>query len=276
VERQADYWKRRHEGVDRADADLSVSRFAMRVADVLDHDDTLLELGCGTGADAGHLARHCARVVATDVSEHVLRFASSRHDQPDRVLFTVLDTTEPLPFADAVFTAVYSHMSLHYFTDDQMWSVVAELTRILTPGGRLFLLGRSTRDPLHGRGRRLARDVYVLNGHLRRVLAEDDMLELLDGGFDKIEIEEQAGKIYGFECVVLQVTAERRWSPCFRPGPDEEPGQQRHNGIGREVRREVGQRGGAAGQPLHHGEGDERRAGAQLTMLSAHETAPLG
>ena len=38
----------------------------------VDPDDTLVEVGCGTGAETVEISKHAARIVATDISEKML------------------------------------------------------------------------------------------------------------------------------------------------------------------------------------------------------------
>ncbi len=97
------------------DTDLDWSgRWTDPFLDALEHAQTILELGCGTGNDAARLAAHGHRVTATDLSPEAITQAKSKYDNID---FRVLDMTGPLPFADASFDAVMSNVAVHAFDD---------------------------------------------------------------------------------------------------------------------------------------------------------------
>lgn len=103
----------------------------------------VLDLGCGLGDFAAVLAERGEDVVGADVSEAALRLARSRHPGLELVR-----CGEELPFADETFDVVWAGEVLEHVQDGL--GLLAEVRRILPPGGRLLL---STPD--HGPLRRL-------------------------------------------------------------------------------------------------------------------------
>jgi SAM-dependent methyltransferase len=117
----------------------------------------VLDAACAAGEHSAWLAEHGARVVALDGSEAMVRLARERLDrivQPgsaDGARVLCADLAQPLPLADASFDIVLSSLTLHYLEE---WSgVLAELARVLRPGGRLvfsihhpFMTGRDVAD----------------------------------------------------------------------------------------------------------------------------------
>lgn len=95
----------------------------------------ILDAGCGSGPLAAALRAKGALVTGFDVSAAMVDLARQRlGDDAD---LHVADLATPLPFADAEFDDVVASLVLHYLED---WAgPLAELRRLLKPGGRLIL-----------------------------------------------------------------------------------------------------------------------------------------
>jgi SAM-dependent methyltransferase len=94
----------------------------------------VLDVGCGSGPLAAELRARGATVTGLDSSAAMIGLARRRLG-PDADLH-VGDLGRPLPFADGAFDDVVASLVLHYLRD---WtSPLAELRRVLTPGGRLI------------------------------------------------------------------------------------------------------------------------------------------
>ena len=103
----------------------------------------VLAVGCGTGRLAERLAAEpkVRRVVGCDFSAGMLEHAAERiapaaRKDPERIALVRGDATR-LPFADAAFDAAVSTEAFHWFPDQD--AALAEIHRILRPGGRLLL-----------------------------------------------------------------------------------------------------------------------------------------
>ncbi len=98
-----------------------------------------LEIGCGRGVGTELiLSRFGARSVhAVDIDEHMVAKAIRRMARfpADRVRVEVADVTA-LPCADEAYDAVFDFGILHHVPDWQ--SGVAEIRRVIRPGGRFF------------------------------------------------------------------------------------------------------------------------------------------
>ncbi|WP_086826964.1 class I SAM-dependent methyltransferase [Allokutzneria sp. NRRL B-24872] len=95
----------------------------------------VLDAGCGSGPIMASLRERGAEVSGFDFSATMVRLARERLGED--VDLRVADLTEPLPYADGEFDDVVSALVLHYFED---WDApLAELRRVLKPGGRLIL-----------------------------------------------------------------------------------------------------------------------------------------
>jgi ubiquinone/menaquinone biosynthesis C-methylase UbiE len=92
----------------------------------------LLDAGGGTGRVAQALRGLAGTIVVTDVSTGMLRQAAAKPG-----VCAVLARVECLPFADASFEHIIIVDAFHHFANQQQ--AVAELWRVLAPGGRLVI-----------------------------------------------------------------------------------------------------------------------------------------
>ncbi|MET4100577.1 ubiquinone/menaquinone biosynthesis C-methylase UbiE [Agrococcus sp. UYP10] len=95
----------------------------------------ILDAGCGSGPLTLALRERGAVVTGIDASPAMVALARARLG--DDVPLHVGDLAEPLPFPDGAFDDVIASLVLHYLED---WDApLAELRRVLRPGGRLIL-----------------------------------------------------------------------------------------------------------------------------------------
>jgi SAM-dependent methyltransferase len=97
-------------------------------------DRRILDAGCGSGPLSAALRERGAVVTGMDRSAGMLERARRRLG--DDVRLHQADLASPLPFPDNTFDDVMASLVLHYLED---WTAtLAELRRVLTPGGRLI------------------------------------------------------------------------------------------------------------------------------------------
>ncbi|GAB3717656.1 class I SAM-dependent methyltransferase [Nocardiopsis nanhaiensis] len=95
----------------------------------------ILDAGCGSGPLAAELRARGATVTGFDSSAEMVKLARQRLGEDADL--RVADLDRPLPFADGAFDDVVASLVLHYLRD---WTgALAELRRVLKPGGRLVL-----------------------------------------------------------------------------------------------------------------------------------------
>jgi ubiquinone/menaquinone biosynthesis C-methylase UbiE len=99
------------------------------------HTRRVLDIGCGTGQLAARIRRTLPTVdvVGCDFSAGMLQRAAARSQTID----WVRGDAGRLPFRDGAFDAVVSTEAFHWFPDQD--AALAELFRVLAPGGRLLL-----------------------------------------------------------------------------------------------------------------------------------------
>jgi demethylmenaquinone methyltransferase/2-methoxy-6-polyprenyl-1,4-benzoquinol methylase len=114
--------------------------YTVAVADARE-GDKVLDLAGGTGDLARALARKVGRrglVVHTDINEAMLRQGRIRLEDEGLLLPTTLCDAEQLPFKDNAFKLVTVAFGLRNMTHKER--ALAEMCRVLQPGGRLLVL----------------------------------------------------------------------------------------------------------------------------------------
>jgi ubiquinone/menaquinone biosynthesis C-methylase UbiE len=111
----------------------------------------VLEIGAGTGANFEYYD-DAARVVALEPDPHMLKRAEAKR-RPNITLRQA--PAEALPFPDASFDAVVSTLVLCTVSDPA--AALAEIHRVLRPGGKLVFIEHVRADGLAGRVQRLIR-----------------------------------------------------------------------------------------------------------------------
>jgi ubiquinone/menaquinone biosynthesis C-methylase UbiE len=140
---------------------------------------TLLDVGCGFGADTSFLAKKGFAVTAMDFSKSsVAAVTAKAEDFGLHVRALQGDLREKLPFASNSFDVLYAHLSVHYFDDAKTHAVFAELRRVLKPGGLLFVKCKSVEDPLFGKGKKVGEDMYLYK-HVRHFFSKKAMQKYL-------------------------------------------------------------------------------------------------
>src|SRR5882757_484714 len=116
----------------------------------------VLELGAGHGRDALYFAREGFTVQASDFSASGLdQLHRAAHEQgvAGQVTTELFDVREGLRLPDESVDAVFAHMLLSMaLSSDEIHALVAEVRRVLRPGGVFVYTVRHTGDAHHGAG----------------------------------------------------------------------------------------------------------------------------
>lgn len=134
----------------------------------------VLEVGTGTGFFILNLwlTGFVAEAHATDISPGMLAVCAESARRIGCDLRVRTGDAERLPYADEQFDLVVGHAVLHHLPDPR--ASLRELSRVLRPGGTLFIAGEPTRegDRIAGVAKRAARRGFLLAdrvvGGLRR------------------------------------------------------------------------------------------------------------
>jgi SAM-dependent methyltransferase len=151
-------------------------------------DQFILDIGCGTGLFAIRVLqdRPQTRVWGLDLSSKMLEQGTPRaRFWPER-LYRVRGDSGRLPFRDDVFDVVTCSHSFHHYPDQG--SAVAEMFRVLKPGGRALIMvpirsGATLEDPAVTDPAERER-LYLQSDHVRLYGLEDLRERLAAQGFE--------------------------------------------------------------------------------------------
>jgi ArsR family transcriptional regulator len=163
---------------DRLRDDLFGARFHLAaLAGLADADWTVGDFGCGTGQVSAALAPFVARVIAVDSSAAMLQAARRRLQTYDNVEVR-RGELEALPVDADALDAAAMMLVLHHVPDPPR--ALAEVARVLKPGGRLLLVDMLPHD----------RETYRQQmGHVWLGFSESHIERVLqDAGFSDIRV----------------------------------------------------------------------------------------
>jgi ubiquinone/menaquinone biosynthesis C-methylase UbiE len=137
----------------------------------------VLDVGCGTGYFAGLLADAVGPnglVVGVDASPEMIEYASNHRGRRGNCQFQV-GNAESLSFPPEDFDVVVSSLFMHHLPSDLQPTALAEMRRVLRPGGTVLIA--EAHVPRSGAFRLLAR----LHGYDRMARAVPELERLIAG-----------------------------------------------------------------------------------------------
>ena len=146
--------------------------------------EQVLDVGCGTGTLALEVARRAGRagrVVGVDPSSEQIaraRSKAARHKVPVDFQIGVI---EHLAFPDQTFDVVLSTLMMHHVPAPLKRQGLAEIARVLKPGGRLVIADFKPKKERQGQAARF---------HAGGSSMQDLAVMISDAGFEQLEMEE--------------------------------------------------------------------------------------
>jgi demethylmenaquinone methyltransferase/2-methoxy-6-polyprenyl-1,4-benzoquinol methylase len=102
----------------------------------LNSDTHILDLCCGSGQGTEFLVRYLSHVTGLDASPLALKRAQK--NVPEATFVEAF--AEDIPFSENVFDVVHTSVALHEMEPEQLAKIIAEVYRVLKPGGVLALV----------------------------------------------------------------------------------------------------------------------------------------
>jgi SAM-dependent methyltransferase len=192
VEQPADYIRGCYDAVSREYADRFAGELAHkpldrellgRFAAEVSGRGEVCDLGCGPGQTTAYLHGRGVRVCGLDISLELLSEAGRRHPG---VTFEAGDMLA-LPRADGTVAGVVAFYAIVHFSPAQFRRAVAEIYRVLRPGGRLLLAFHIGEGSVHVEGF-LGRPVALDFAFFCPAVVAD---ELAGAGFVGVEVIER-------------------------------------------------------------------------------------
>ena len=121
----------------------------------------VLDLGCGAGRHVIYLTQLGFRVCGTDISETGLGATRAWLAAEKLTAHLHLSDMTALPHPDAHFDAVISMYVIYHNPLGNIQRTVAEIERVLRPGGRALLTLISTRGYRYGQGQEIEPDTFL-------------------------------------------------------------------------------------------------------------------
>ncbi|HEY2113826.1 MAG TPA: class I SAM-dependent methyltransferase [Candidatus Angelobacter sp.] len=144
----------------RSNYDALAGAYAREISGELDHrplerkllqkfaaacDGLICDLGCGPGHVTEYLSRFNVNVIGLDLSFGILKEARARYSEIIFLQGNMLD----LPFAAAKLAGIIAFYSIIHFDKDQGARALAEMSRVLKPGGIVLLGVHVGREVVH-------------------------------------------------------------------------------------------------------------------------------
>ena len=146
--------------------------------------EQVLDVGCGTGTLAREVARRVGRtghVAGIDPSAQQIAQARAQAARRNLPIDFQLGVIEQLPFPDQTFDMVFSTLMMHHLPAPLKRQGLAEIARVLKPGGRLVIADFTHKSDRAGQAARF---------HAGGSRIHDLAALVSDAGFESVETEE--------------------------------------------------------------------------------------
>lgn len=195
--KEQEYWKNKW----ARDKEIKENNFARKVFTFIENKKIkkILELGCGLGRDSRYFAKKGFEVVGVDRVESSIK-------EIKKVTIIKQDIKD-IAFSKDTFDVVYAHLSLHYFDDKTTDKIFNKIYNILKPGGYVFIKCKSIDDPLFGKGKKVANNIYV-KGHQRHFFSKEYMREKLKK-FKIIKIQKTSSYYHSRRSCFIEAFAQK-------------------------------------------------------------------
>ena len=111
------------------------SKFIDEFIDLVAKNGKILDIGCGTGTDAGYMASKGFEIIGIDLSEEMLKAAKKKFPHID---FRIADMRK-LTFDKEQFDGIFTAFSLFHLPKKDVPNVLKNLYDFLKPNGPIYI-----------------------------------------------------------------------------------------------------------------------------------------
>lgn len=161
--------------------------------------ETILDVGCGTGGvtiPAKQRVGKSGQAVGIDPAPEMIAVAKKKAARAGLKIDFRVGVIESLPYPDASFDVVTSSLMMHHLPREVQVKGLAEIRRVLKPGGRIFIadmlrLSKSLHD-------RLFATLTLHGGRIERFGIQDLQKTMAETGFENVQLLDESFLTIGF------------------------------------------------------------------------------
>lgn len=161
--------------------------------------DKVLDVGCGTGGvtlPAKQRVGKSGQAAGIDPAPEMIAVARKKAARAGLEIDFRVGVIESLPYPDASFDVVTSSLMMHHLPNEVQVQGLAEIRRVLKPGGRIFIadmlrLSKSLHD-------RLFATLTLHGGRVKRFGIQDLSKTMEAAGFENVQLLDESFLTIGF------------------------------------------------------------------------------
>lgn len=187
------------------------SDFAGFVLPYMEAGKKLMDIGCGNGRDSIYFAANKIDVTGVDASETAIN--RLRNYGIENSLFLCDDFVTCKALYQIQYDYFYSRWTIHAISERQEDELLQNIVVALRKEGLFFVEVRSTKDELYGKGKEVAKNAFIYNGHFRRFIDIQIFRKKLETlGFEIIYADEKMGfsKTEESDPMLIRLIAKKR------------------------------------------------------------------